>query len=1158
MRVVASTLQLSASDLSRFLGCRHHTGLDLAVALGQLRPPTWVAPALQILQERGLDHERSYVESLTSQGLTAVDLSESEGDAAEDRTQAAMRAGASVIVQGVLCRGHWFGRPDVLKRVETPSALGAWSYEVVDTKLALITRGGTLLQLLLYCDLLEHHQGAIPAQFHVVTPDTKTPVQSFRLQDYAAYFRLVREQLEKTSQEPPQTIATSNYPEPVEHCEVCAWWLHCDQRRRADDHLSLVAGASRLQRREFQAAGFNTLAQLGTMPLPMPFKPRRGSVDSYVRAREQARVQLEGRISGTPVHELLPFEPDRGFARLPQPSAGDVFLDIEGDPYVPNGGREYLFGLVIVGADGSRREFAFWAWSAAQEAAAFERVVHEIERAWAAHPGMHVYHYAPYEPTAFKRLMGRHATCEAAVDRLLRGERFVDLLAAVRQAVRASVEGYSIKNLERFYRFERSVPLSQARTGLRVVERALELGRHGLIPADVAAAVEGYNRDDCLSALHLRDWLEGLRAGAIEAGASIPRPTLKDGAASKKVSERAERVETLVAALTADMPTEPDARDENQQARWLLAQLLDWHRREAKAPWFEFFRLRDLSDDELLDEKAAISGLRFAARIGGTVKCPVDRYAYPHQETEVRSGHDLYLPGADSAFGKVEDIDRVARTIEIKKAGAQAQVHPPALFAQSIFRTQVLEEALQRLAEDVISDGPATGARFRVARELLRSRAPRLRTGVFAQKADESAVEFAVRIAGELDNTVLAIQGPPGAGKTFTGAHMICELVRQGARVGVTAVSHKVVRNLLDTVVKVAGKKGLPIQCLHKVSDLSEVQGAVRETLKNEDVDQTIGRTERSVVGGTQFLWARPQLHEALDVLFVDEAGQMSLANVLAASQCARSIVLLGDPQQLEQPQQGSHPPGAGVSALEHILKGHPTISADRGIFLPETWRLPPAICRFTSEVFYEGKLHSLPGLEKQALSGGIPTVGAGLWTLRVVHEGNQNSSPEEVDAIERVANELLIDGGQWTDRDGSVKAIGPADILIVAPYNAQVALLKERMGSRGIRVGTVDKFQGQEAPVVIYSMTTSAPEDAPRGMEFLYSLNRLNVATSRSQCVCILVANPRLFEPECKTPRQMRLANALCRYSELATEIKLKPDIAPSRDSARQAGRSA
>jgi predicted RecB family nuclease len=1138
MRLIDSTLELSASDLSRFLGCHHRIGLDLAVAFGRLSRPTWVDPALQVLQERGLEHERAYVGTLAVQGFVAADLSEYEGISAEQRTKEAMRAGAPVIVQPVLRRGRWYGRPDLLRRMESPSDLGTWSYEPVDTKLALSTHGGTVLQLLLYCDLLANAQGVPPERFHVVTPDEQHPVQTFRLADYAAYFRLLRAQLEQISQARPEEITDANYPEPVEQCEVCSWWQRCDHRRREDDHLSLVASTSRLQRRELENAGVSTLAQLAVVPLPLPFKPRRGSPESLVRAREQARVQLEGRVTGSPVHELLPVAADRGFTCLPEPQAGDIFLDLEGDPFVHGGGREYLFGLVVVQGHGVLRPLSVWGTTPAEECAAFEKVVAEIERSWAEHPGMHVYHYAPYEPTALKRLMGRYARCEAAIDRLLRAERFVDLHSIVRQALRAGVESYSIKDLEPFYHFVRQVPLAEARQGLRSVERAIELGISDELDASAKAAVEGYNQDDCLSARALRDWLERLRSTLVASGESVPRPALKEGVASEKLTTRQLRVQSLVAILTNQVPLDPESRTENQQASWLLAHLLDWHRREAKAPWWEFFRLRDLADDELLDERAAISGLTFVARIGGTAKCPIDQYAYPHQETEVREGHDVYLRGGDKAFGKIEAIDRTARIIAIKKSSAQADIHPIALFAQTIVPTQVLEDALLRLADDVIAHGIDAGSHHRVARELLHSRSPRLKSATFVQNPTETAISFALRVVTQLDNTVLAIQGPPGAGKTFAGAHMICELVNRGARVGVTAASHKVITNLLETVLDVAQKSGNSVECVRKVSDASPQPSLIAEYKKNEDIDDIVQGAARTVVGGTPFLWARPELHERLDVLFVDEAGQMSLANVLAASQCARSVVLLGDPQQLEQPQQGSHPTGADLSALEHILREHPTIPPERGIFLPETWRLPPSICAFTSEVFYEGKLHSKSGLEQRELRNTELIDGAGLWVLPVAHEGNQNCSPEEVDAIEYLIDRLLGARGEWIERKGVVEPITSAHILIVAPYNSQVALLADRFGPRGVRVGTVDKFQGQQAPIVIYSMATSAPEDAPRGMEFLYSLNRLNVATSRAQCACILVASPRLFAPDCKTPRQMQLANALCRYVEMANSL--------------------
>jgi superfamily I DNA and/or RNA helicase len=287
------------------------------------------------------------------------------------------------------------------------------------------------------------------------------------------------------------------------------------------------------------------------------------------------------------------------------------------------------------------------------------------------------------------------------------------------------------------------------------------------------------------------------------------------------------------------------------------------------------------------------------------------------------------------------------------------------------------------------------------------------------------------------------------------------------------------------------------------------------------------------VAAGTVWLWAREEFFESVDVLFVDEAGQLTLPDVLAVSPAAESLVLLGDPQQLGQPLQGSHPEGTDVSALEHLLDGRKTIRSEQGLFLDHTWRLHPEICAFTSELFYEGRLSSRPNLDRQVLDGPTPFAGAGLWFVPVAHEGNQSSSPEEVERVVELVAGLIAGGVHWTDRANDRRPLTVSDLLVIAPYNAQVAALKACLPE--VRIGTVDKFQGQEAPVVICSLTTSSFEEAPRGMEFLYSPNRLNVAVSRAKAACIVVGSPALFEPECRSPAQMRLANAFCRYLEMA-----------------------
>jgi uncharacterized protein len=1142
MRVIGEDLRLSPTDLANFLGCRHRSGLDLAVARGALAKPYWTDPLAEALRTRGEEHERQFIEGLRAQELNIVDLR--DDDDAVARTVDLLKAGVDVVVQAQLQANGWTGYADVLRKVRRQSDLGPWSYEVYDTKLARDTRGGTILQLSAYSDMLAAIQGAMPEHFHVVTPDPVTPIHTYRVEDYAAYYRLMRQKLIDTLRVGSDVICAEHYPEPVEHCEVCRWFLRCNARRRADDHLSFIARVSRLHRGELVSQGYATLATAAAMPLPLAFKPARGAKATYESLREQARLQVEQRDRGRPVYELLDVEPEKGFCRLPAPSAGDLFLDFEGDPFAREGGREYLTGIGVARSEARplrSDQFsyrAWWAFDDEQERAAFESVIDYMLERWAAFPDMHVYHFGHYEPSALKRLMGRHAARGEALDRLLRSGRFVDLHSVVRHALRAGVESYSIKKLEPFYDFSRDVSLDNAGVNLRALELALESQAPGLISDAMKDAVEGYNRDDCRSTLALRDWLEALRAD-LATRQEVPRPMPSADAPSERVNALDQAAEQLRSRLLEGVPALEKDRNAEEQVRWMLAYLIDWHRREEKADWWEFFRLCELPDEDLLDERKAIAGLEYVERVdvvlnkksGRPTGSIIDRYTYPGQDVEIGRGNRLKVQSG-KPWGEVANIDRNARILDVKKGPANADVHPQCVFADSVVPTETLQRSVMRLAEGFLS-GERT-----CAIDLLFRKAPRLRSGKFVQRSDEPAVQFAERIAPQLDRTTFAIQGPPGSGKTYAGARMICRLVKAGLRVGVTAVSHKVIRNLLDAAVREAADCDVVLKPAHKVGDACDTPSPVAEIDDNDGALGALASGDANVLGGTAWLWAREDAADTLDVLFVDEAGQMSLANVLAVAQAARSVVLLGDPQQLDQPATASHPDGIGISALEHVLGGAQTMPEDSGLFLPNTWRLAPAICRFTSEVFYEGKLHSKPGLENQRLAGAGPFDGAGLSWIPAEHDGNQNSSSEEVEIVARVVDHLLAPGAMWIDEDGVERQLTGNDLRIVAPYNAQVNRLAERLVGRNVPVGTVDKFQGQEAPVVIYSMATSRPEDAPRGMEFLYSLNRLNVATSRARSAAILVASPRLFEPDCRTPRQMRLANALCRYRELATTV--------------------
>ena len=1219
MRNADGRLVFSATDLSRHLACAHLTSLNRAVALGDLTPPLpYDDPRAEVLKQRGIEHEGRVLERLAAEGRSVATItapgapfSQQDWTTADGRTRDAMRRGVDVVYQGRLESGdgRWGGYPDFLIRVERPSDLGAWSYEVGDAKLANVARGTALLQLLLYSDLLAAVQGCEPERTHLALGGSDGRVDaSFRVVEYSAYYRAVRRRFEAHADAPPET-----YPEPVEQCRLCDWNGHCTARRHADDHLSLVAGITSAQRQRLVARDIPTMAALGGLALPVVPAVDGVSPAALGRIREQARVQDEARRHGGRRHELIePVAPDKGLAALPEPSAGDLFFDLEGDRFAGDGGLEYLFGFAD--RDGSYE--ARWALDPAAEKREFERFIDTVLARWEQHPGFHIYHYAAYETTAMKRLMSRYATREEEVDKLLRGRVFVDLHRVVRQGLRASVESYSIKKLEPFYGFERDVDLGEATRSLIALEVRLESGRGAGVPDELRDRIAGYNRDDCLSTLRLAGWLESCRT-ELEArtGAPVPRPAPRDEERERE-REAAAEVQAVFDALVAGLPEGADGlgldhdRDEDlhddQRARLLLAHLLEFHRREDKSTWWEFFDRCKLDPEELVEHRATLGGLTYGGAVDQVKRSTVHRYRFPEQTHEMEVGDEPKNPDTAESeelkrgfCGTVVALDEAARTIDLKRGRTSPVPHPAALVPLDTVNTKVLRESLLRLAQAVVSGGFSPASPRRAAFDLLRRLPPRrgpahpdteaapreTATGGTAPASDgagivaagETPLDAVQRVAPRLDRSVLPVQGPPGSGKTYTGARMILDLLAGGKRVGVTANSHKVISNLLAAVCRAEddergesgpdgrapgngpadGEPGAPRAALAargsgQEAPSGQTAAAVRGIQKtsggdgcpderivqadsNAAVAEALASGEANLAGGTAWLWAREEMTDAVDVLVIDEAGQMSLANTLAVCQATASVVLLGDPRQLDQPIQGAHPPGADVSALGHLLGESPTVDPSRGVFLDRTWRMHPDLCAFTTEQFYEGRLGTRPELARQTVLGPGPLAGHGLRFLPVDHAGNTNASEEEAARIGELVRELLDAGAAWVNQDGGRQPVTLEDVLVVAPYNAHVAALRAALPD-GARVGTVDKFQGQEAPIVLYSMATSSADDAPRGMEFLYSLNRLNVATSRARCVAAIVASPALLTPDCRTPEQMRLANAFCRFLELAS----------------------
>jgi uncharacterized protein len=1132
-----------ATDIANFLACRHLMTLDRVHATGEIQKPAFHDPGAELLRELGIRHEQSFLGHLAqTKEVVRIPTDILWADAV-GRTVEALHRGVDAVYQATFQVGVWGGRSDFLVRVDKPSALGPFSYEIVETKLARAAKARAILQLCFYSELLSKIQGVQPEWMHVVLGGT-TELEKFATQHYSAYFRKVKRDFEEASR-----VSDTTYPEPVELCDVCSWLPVCDQRRRSDDHLSLVAGITQMQRKRLSAREINTVAQLGSLSLPLVPKIDGIGTEALRRVRDQACIQVKGRNERRLLYELLePVEDGKGLTTLPLPSSGDIFLDFEAVPYAFETGLEYLIGAVTLPDQGGAEPIykSLWSFEPKAEKEAFEQFIAFVMERRRLYADLHIYHYAPYEQTAIKRLTGRHGTCVDAVDQLLRAGVFVDLYRVVRQGLRASVESYSIKKLEPLYGFARRMPIRDANTALQAFEALLTLDSGQEATKEVLETIEGYNRDDCLSAMRLRSWLEDRRR-EIEAmkGQPLARPLAKPGEPGEELADQLAHTRAVEAQLLADLPADRNEWTDEQYGRWLLAQMLEWHRREEKSGWWEYFRLCDFSDIELEEDKGSLGGLSYVGEVGRVKRSAIHRYRFPPQDYAVDRAYEVHDPRTQKSAGDFVGIDELNLTVDLKRGVSSTVPHPRALIPYDMVGSDVLRDSLMRLGSWVAGNGIDGPGPFSAARNLLLRRPPRsLRS--FSESIIDGNGQLSAA-ARDLVNSIaqepsiLAVQGPPGSGKTYTGARMIVELVKRGRRVGITATSHKVISHLLSEVCKVAREASVALRAVQKANETDGCQDPmvtqVEPNRGNQEVVDALGRGEAQVAGGTAWLWARSEMSSSVDTLFIDEAGQMSLANVLAISQVATSSVLLGDPQQLDQPEKGIHPPGAEGSAFDHLLKGHATIAAGQGLFLTETQRLHPDICAFTSELFYDGRLVSRPENRRQRLNTEGPLSGTGLRFLAVTHSGRQNESPEEVEVISGFIDGLLAQGSTWTNRKGETRSLTIENLLVVAPYNAQVAVLRKRLPS-GARVGTVDKFQGQEAPVVFYSMTTSTPEDAPRGMEFLYSLNRLNVAVSRARCVAVLVANPALFQVECKNPRQIMLANAFCRYLEMAQVI--------------------
>jgi predicted RecB family nuclease len=1114
---------LTPTKITAWLDCAHYLTLKNQIEEGARQAPrSPFGEFAQLLLDKGLQHEADCLAEYERQGRSVLSIPAQDRDGHEafaawvERVGDPFDEGHDVIYQMPFVHDGVRGIADFLIRVTDPDT-GLVSYEPVDAKLARVAaKPGHVLQLCFYADAIEAVTGVRPKHMHIWLGSGH--IETLSVREFTPYWNRLRTQLADVMA--ADLTDTDTVPEPCEHCDFCEFHEQCDQQWRDEDSLVFVANLRTPERYALEDDGVATLAALAECDVSVD-----GVRDERLeRLVVQASLQVLARArpdTDPPPFRLIDTTDDpvwgRGLQQLPEPDDGDVFLDFEGDPFWrPDVDLFFLFGLILRQADAKWIYKDWWANDRDEEAAATAELIEFLADRRASHPGMHVYHYNHTERTALQRLAADHGVGEVALTHQIDTGLFVDLYAVARNAVQVGTEGYGLKYLERLTTYERGHDIDKGAGA--VVEYEHWMLAHDQAGLDRIAA---YNEDDVRATRALRDWLvEHRRNGTPWRDAEL------------EPEEGFPELDDLVEQLHAYGP---------DTTEHFLGDVIGYWRRESLAHVAPLLARCQGDPAELLDDPDVLAGLTWVGevpRLGKTGKVldgPAMQFTFPEQVTDGfgSSGDMVVFVPIDGGVGRstVHRLDREAGVVDLvwNERCQEIGLVPGVVVRNDWVAQRPKPDAVNELAARVLD--PAGAAPNPVSMALLRRDLPRFRPGGgppdgrFGDGLDEMAAW-----ATQLDHSYVAVQGPPGTGKTFRAAHLVRTLIGAGLRVGITAFSHFAIDNLLEEIVEVLTDAG-ELDRLHAVRRQPHAQEDDLAGIKYATTNGPCARQEFNVVAGTTWLFAGKDMAAApVDVLLVDEAGQLALADALAAARSTHNLVLLGDPSQLPQVSKALHPHRSGDSVLQHVLGDDVTMPDDRGVFLTETRRMHPDICRFISEEIYEGRLQS-----HDSCAGQTTDFGTGLRWLRAEHDGCITESEEEA---ELVAGQILrmIDS-PWTNEKGEQGPLTADDFMVVAPYNDQVNLIRDRLRSdprtRDVAVGTVDKFQGRQAAVVFFTMTTSSGVDISHGADFLFSRNRLNVAISRARCLAYLVCTEQLLNSRARDVEQMRLISTLCAFVE-------------------------
>lgn len=1107
----------SPSDLTLYMGSQFASWMSrYVIEYPESAPDRDVDDALmELLQQRGYAHEDALEAQFISEGKALVKI---EGGSQDDRARAtleAMRSGVDVIVQARLVQQPFAGFADFLIRVPGNSKFGDYHYEVWDTKLSSSLKATFVIQLCCYAEMLEAVQGVRPKYITVALGNGQNEI--LRTDDYFYYYQSLKQSFLNTQ----NNFDAGNIPDPADSKYLGAWSGYAEKLLTERDHLFQVATITRGQIKKLNAAGVYTVENL--VDIDQESVP--GIAPSiYQRLRAQASIQSASRGRSVPMFEVLHGKrgEKQGLALLPPQSTLDVFFDIEGFP-LDDGGLEYLWGNTYFNESGERQFIDFWAHDQEQEKQCFQDFIHWVYDRWQHDPTMHIYHYANYEIAACRKLMGRYGVCEHEVDQLLRNEVFVDLYKVVKGGMLVGEPRYSIKNVEHLYRERRDTEVESGGDSVAVYEQwrvRHAKGEEGNTweTSKILSNIRDYNIDDCNSTQELVHWL---REQQKEHGIDyLGKTEVVEIEEPEEITERIQLRNRLLARAEQEISSDVGQSVVTENLAWVL----EFHRRESKPIFWKLFDRLGKGEEELLDDLDCLAFCQRTEREPYKIKRSLGyEYRFDANQEFKAASNSYYVLGEETPEGKpvkvsIEKSDSdFSRGVFVIKSAKNAPPDFMSLVPDEYVRPNPIPEAIT----DVVSNYEAGALGECAILDFLERSVPRIFGHTTGQPIADSLEPSEnlcqiINAICNLNNSYLAIQGPPGAGKSYTGTHVIAELMKKGMRVGICSNSHKAINNLLISTAKYCREENISANFACTKDTSPDLDSLAVTITKNANLAEFIQGA--SVVGTTAWGFSREDMVSHLDYLFVDEAGQVSLANLIAISRSANNLVLMGDQMQLGQPTQGTHPRDSGTSILDYLLHESPTIDSAYGVFLGTTYRMHSAVNRYISEAVYEGKLNADIENDKQVVA--VPSgyqgpldKNSGVIFVPVEHQGNTQASDEEIAVITDMAQQMC--GRLFTNKDNEQREISWDDMLFVAPYNFQVNKLTSALallpGGEGARVGSVDKFQGQEAPIVFLSMCASDASESPRGMDFLFDKSRLNVAISRAQSLAIIVANPGL-----------------------------------------------